>query len=197
VRIPGDDEIPEREAALPEHARGNPPPRSPLPDLSPAEGVAALRALADFTLVSQAEARPGVRTRPLGWGLMRSRLWHRAVREQQRIGAMSEQAADEVVTSVIDHLGHLAEKAPWFGAPGQLREAAIDETLRYAMLGDAVRSEPAQLAWARYWSASPSAGRQPDPATMRAEFESLLALEDGWLAAWEAWTRRASGTGKS
>jgi hypothetical protein len=183
VQILGDDEIP-----------GCP---APLPEFSPAEGVAALRALADFTLAFRVERRPTRRTRPLGWGLMRSRLWHRAVCEQQLTGAISELAADEVVTSVIDHLGHLAENAPWFGAPGQLREAAIDETLRHAMLGDAVPSEGAQLAWARYWSAGPGIGRQPDPATMRAEFESLLALEADWLAAWEAWTGQAYGTGES
>ena len=35
----------------------------------------------------------------------------------------------------------------------RLRDAAIDETLRRAMLGDAVPSETAQQAWARHWSA--------------------------------------------
>jgi hypothetical protein len=155
VRIPGDDESPEWQAALPEHARGT---------------------------------RHRARRCPIFLRPRESRLWHRAVREQQRIGAMSEQAADEVVTSVINHLGQLAEKAPWFGAPGQLREAAIDETLRHAMLGDAVPSEAAQLAWARYCSAGPGVGRQSDPATMRAEFKSLLALEASWLAAWEVRT---------
>ena len=44
-------------------------------------------------------------------------------------------------------------EAAWFTADPRLREAAIDETLRHAMLGDAVPSETAQEAWARHWSA--------------------------------------------
>jgi hypothetical protein len=83
---------------------------------------------------------------------------------------MDERAADEVVTSVINHLGHLAEQGRWFSGDGRLREAAIDETLRHAMLGDAVPSAPAQLAWSRSWSARlERTSRQPDPATLRAE----------------------------
>jgi hypothetical protein len=66
--------------------RRNPPLRPPLPELPPAEGIAALRALADSTLAPWAETRPTARTRAPGWGLKRSLLWQRAVREQQRIG---------------------------------------------------------------------------------------------------------------
>jgi hypothetical protein len=78
-----------------------------------------------------------------------------------------------------------------------LREAAIDETLRHAMLGDAVPSAPAQVAWSRYWSAH-LAGmwRERDSAAMWAEHESRLALDADWRAAWEAWTRLAPGTGE-
>jgi hypothetical protein len=176
--------------------RRNPPPRPPLPELPPAEGVAALRALADFSLASQAEIRAEVRARGRprdapGSGPMHAALWQRAVREQRQIGTMDALAADEVVTSVINHLGHLAQEA-WFTLDGRLRETAIDETLRHAMLGDAVLSAPAQLAWSRYWSAHLArARRQPDPAAMRAEHESRLALDADWRAAWEAWTRQA------
>ena len=176
--------------------RRNPPPRPPQPELPPAEGIAALRALADFSLASQAEIRAAVRARsrprhPPDWGPTHAALWQRAVREQQQIGDMDARAADEAVTSVINHLGHLAEEA-WFTLDSRLREAAIDETLRHAMLGDAVLSAPAQLAWSRYWSAHQAGtGRERDPAAMRTEHESLLALDADWRAAWEAWTRHA------
>jgi hypothetical protein len=43
----------------------------------------------------------------------------------------------------------LQGKAPWFSDDPRLRAAAIDETLRHAMLGEAVPSERAQDAWAR------------------------------------------------
>jgi hypothetical protein len=105
---------------------------------------------------------------------------------------MDARAADGAVTSVINHLGHLAGEA-WFTLDSRLREAAIDETLRHAMLGDAGPSAPAQLAWARYWSARlAGTGQERDPAAMRAEHESRLALDADWRAAWEAWTRHAS-----
>jgi hypothetical protein len=58
----------------------------------------------------------------------------------------------DAVTVAVNHLGFLQEKAPWFSADPRLRAAAIDETLRHAMLGDAVPSEPTQDAWARSWS---------------------------------------------
>jgi hypothetical protein len=124
---------------------------------------------------------------------MHNALWQRAVREQQRVGEMDAPEADEVVTSVINHLGHLAEEA-WFARDDRMREAAIDETLRHVMLGDAVPSAPAQLAWTRYWSAGRArAGHQPDPAALWAEHDSRLDLDADWRAAWEAWTRLAPG----
>jgi hypothetical protein len=177
--------------------RRNPPPRPPLPELPPAEGIAALRALADFSLASHAEIRAAVRARSRpqhapDWGPMHAALWQRAVREQQQVGEMDARAADEAVTSVTNHLGHLAEEA-WFTLDGRLREAAIDETLRHAMLRCAVPSAPAQLAWSRYWSARlAGAGQERHPAAMRAEHESRLALDTDWRAAWEAWTTQTS-----
>jgi hypothetical protein len=56
------------------------------------------------------------------------------------------------VTSVVNHLGRLDDRAAWFSTDSRLREAAIDETLRRALLADSVPSEPAQDAWDRYWS---------------------------------------------
>lgn len=172
--------------------------REPPPVLEPAEGVAAFRALAEFDLDGhariRASARPGGRLlrQPANWGRLRSALWQRAVSEQQRLAGTSKGAADDVVTSVMNHLGHLAEQATWFSADARLRAAAIDETLRHVVLGEAVPSLPAQQAWERYWSDHMGRALRMDRGSSAfAEMESRRALNDGWLAAWTAWTRRA------
>jgi hypothetical protein len=163
--------------------------------LEPAEGVAAFRALADFTLEGHARIRAAARAgrlvrRPANSGAMYGALWQRAVREQQRIAGVDKWAADDVVTSVINHLGHLAEQAPWFATDTRLREAAIGETLRHAVLGESVPSLPAQLAWARYWAQRiPGPGREP--ADVLADVPARRSATDDWLAAWTAWTATA------
>ena len=172
--------------------------REPPPVLEPAEGIAAFRALAEFELEGhariRASARPGGRRlrQPASWGRLRSALWQRAVSEQQRLAGTSKGAANDVVTSVMNHLGHLAEQAPWFTTDPLLRTAAMDETLRYAVLGESVPSLPAQQAWERYWSDHLGrALRMDQGGSAFAEMESRRALTDGWLAAWTAWTARA------
>jgi hypothetical protein len=77
-------------------------------------------------------------------------LWRRAVAERQRLAGEDERTADDVVTSAVNHLGTLASNAAWFTASERLREAAIDQTLRHAMLDERVPSERAQHLWARY-----------------------------------------------
>jgi hypothetical protein len=166
------------------------------PVLEPAEGVAALRALAEHTLdrheriLKSASDRRMPRHRA-GDPALYGALWRRAVREQQRVAGVDKRAADEVVTLAINHLGHLLEDAPWFADP-RLRAAAIDETLRHAMLGDDVPSLPAQQAWARYWSARMALQRwgSADPGTPGDPRASQPAAT-AWLAAWAAWAERA------
>ena len=172
--------------------------REPPPVLEPAEGVGAFRALAEFELEGHARisasARPGGRLlrQPANWGRLRSALWQRAVSEQQRLSGTSKGAANDVVTSVMNHLGHLAEQATWFTVDPRLRAAAMDETLRHAVLGEAVPSLPAQQAWERYWSDHMGRALRMDRGSSAfAEMESRRALTDGWLAAWTAWTTRA------
>lgn len=162
------------------------------PVLEPAEGVAAFRALAEFTLAGHARIRAAVRAgrlvrQPANWGAIHGALWQRAVREQQRIAGVGKQAADEAVTSVINHLGHLDEEAAWFAADPRLREAAIDETLRHAVLGDEVPSLPAQRAWARYWARQLGGMPPAEPAGPAGR----RSFSDGWLAAWDAWAASA------
>jgi hypothetical protein len=134
----------------------------PAPVLQPAEGVAAYRALAESELASQARLVEALEAgRPPRYkareGAIRHALWQRAVREQARITGIAERQANEIVTLVVNHLTQLQEKAPWFTAVPALREAAIDETLRYSVLGEAVASKPAQQAWARCWAYQMSA----------------------------------------
>ncbi len=180
--------------------RGRREPRPPLPELEPAEGVAAFRALAEFTLAEHAEiqaAHGSGRRRPRPQhppesGRTRTALWQRAVREQQRLRGADKSAADYAVTSAVNQLGFLLENAPWFSTDPRLREAAIDETLRHTMLGDAVPSEPAQDAWEHHWSTHLRwRPRDPDPADIRARMEQREALAGDCLRAWTAWRETA------
>jgi len=180
-----------------ERNRGKLRPSLPVPGLPPAEGVAALRALADHTLATHVEIRTwrGTGRRPgLGPPGLHSALWQRAIRERQQLAAQDQRAAEDVVTSAVNHLVHLDSEAAWFTADARLREAAIDETLRYAMLDDRVPSERAQYLWARYWASRTSLSRRFDlepgehPARATANHETF---EANWNAAWEAWSANA------
>jgi len=187
-----------------------PPP--PPPGFVPAEGVAALRALAEHSLANAAERRaalldeaarrraellgeaaerPAARDmRPHqpapGWAEMYGALWRQAAGEYRRLSGADAAAANDAVTTAVNHLLHLLENAPWFSADARLRDAAIDETACHAMLGIPVLSEPAQLAWNRYWSA-----KMGGPIDFTAGDPLGADWETGWRAAWEAWTRDA------
>ena len=169
------------------------PPQPPPPDLPPAEGAAALRALADFTLAAHREVRDSARAgqrpqHPPDWGRMRSALWQRSVSERRRIAGSGAEAADADVTSAVNHLGQLLEHAPWFEADARLREAATTETVRYVMLSETVPSLRAQQAWAAYWDAHLSGAGQAPPIE---SVDARRPLLDDWLAAWDAWTATA------
>jgi hypothetical protein len=175
---------------LAEHYR-----RRPRPALEPAAGVAAYRALAEAALRSHERDRVALRAGRVpryraGEGAAMSALWQRAVREQERISGAGARQADEIVTRVVNHLTHLQEQAPWFTAEPRLREAAIDETLRNAVLGEDVPSRAAQQAWARYWEHHMSLlGLEPG-AALRSELAAGGPLTSGWLQAWSAWAGR-------
>jgi len=183
-----------------ERNRGRPRPPLPVPDLPPAHGAAALRALVDFTLATGAEIREATRARRdprhgRERAGMYNALWQRAVRERQRLAGEDERTANYAVTSAVNHLGHLDSQTAWFRTGERLREAAIDETVRYAMLGDRVPSQRAQYLWARYWSAhlagpdqAPYPDTNRDPDAMRARFAAREQYDADLMAAWEAWT---------
>jgi hypothetical protein len=180
-----------------ERNRGRTGPPRPAPDLPPAEGVAALRALADFTLAASRVAQAGYRAEShpghgREWAARHRALWRRAVAERRRLAGEDEQAADDVVTSAVNHLGNLASNAAWFTADERLREAAIDETLRRAMLDERVPSDRAQYLWARYW-VSRMTGPGPDlgPDEVIARIATRERMEGDLMAAWDAWAARA------
>lgn len=172
-------------------------PPHPVPDLPPAEGVAALRALADFTLATGGEGRAPNRAGRYPrygreWGSMYRALWRRAVAERQRLAGEDERTADDVVTSAVNHLGNLASNAAWFTADERLREAATDETLRHAMLDERVPSERAQYLWARYWASRMTGpGRDLGHDEVIARAATRERLEDDLMAAWDAWAANA------
>lgn len=134
----------------------------------------------------------GTARTPVGSGPMHDALWQRAVRERQRLAGDSARAADEAVTAVISHVGHLDGRAAWFGTDARLREAAIDETLSRALLAQPVPSEPAQQAWDRYWSEHLAWLRvDPQTAERLAPTRTRETLADDWLLAWAAWAATA------
>ena len=181
----------ERLGRLSEHHRRQPPPV-----LEPAEGVAAYRALAEAELASHARLVQALQAgreprQRAGEGAARHALWQRAVREQARISGIGERQADEIVTLVINHLTRLHEQAPWFTAEPRLREAAIDETLRHAALGDDVPSQPAQQAWARYWAQRTTSAPGHEPGEeLLAHLQAGRPLITAWLQAWAIWAAR-------
>jgi hypothetical protein len=163
--------------------------------LEPAEGVLAYRALADVVLASQARTSAAARAgreprRRAGEGLAWRALWQRAVGEQARLSGIGAAEAGEVVTRVINHVSHLQEQAPWFTADPELRERAIEETLRHAALGEDVPSRLAQQAWANYWAQHSSPGMAEPAAGGFARLSAGEPLIRAWLRAWQDWAGR-------
>jgi hypothetical protein len=168
--------------------------RRPPPVLPPAEGLAVYWTLIEETLASQARLLAALKVgrtprHRADEGAVRNAMWQRAVREQARLSGSGRREAEELVTLVVNHMGHLAEEADWFSADPVRRETAIDETLRYSVLGEDVPSRDAQQAWARYWHGHLLlAGAEGEPP--RQSLRELHAdLEPGWLGAWRAWTQ--------
>jgi hypothetical protein len=166
----------------------------PEPVLPPAEGAAAYRALIDQVLAAEEQRLEAERAgraprHKADEGAVRHALWQRAVREQARLSGCDKWQADETVTLVVNHLGHLAEQAAWFRADPALREAAIDETLQYT-LGEDVPSARAQQNWAGYRARQMASPGEKSAERLRAELETRSALMSRWLEAWSAWTQR-------
>jgi hypothetical protein len=171
--------------------RGRREPPSPLPELEPAEGVAACRALAEATLTTNAQLRAWLQAQrkgrgprlPDGWGGRRTALWQRAVREQQRLRGTNAATADYVVTEVVNHLGFLAENALWFDADPRLRAA------RDARRRDAERARPGGLG--------PSLVRACDPAAARPRCRRSPGRDSGPRGPYRHLPARIGGVGRN
>jgi hypothetical protein len=169
----------------------------PAPVLAPAQGMAAYRALVDAELDSHGRLMTAAREnrvarRHAAEAATRGALWRRAVAELADRSGIGRRAADDLVTEVVNHLTSLDEKVPWFTASPPLRERAIDETLRYAVLGEQVASSEAQRAWTGYWRLSHSMSVQAASPEIRPAAELGVEMtETRWLDAWAEWARHA------
>ena len=127
--------------------------RRPVPELPPAAGLDVYRLLIGELLGFQSRHRLAAREgrlprRRVGDGRLYGPMWQRAVQELERSGRLSREAANRTVTSVINQLTRLSDRADWF-SDQRLADLAVDETIRYAVLGQPVSSRDAQLAWER------------------------------------------------
>ncbi|GAA1222676.1 hypothetical protein GCM10009665_11110 [Kitasatospora nipponensis] len=147
----------------------------PEPELAPACGIAAVRALLETALPGG--SRDGRTTH---------RLWQRAVRELDGVLGCGPERADYLVTSLVNQLNQLNLAVPWYTGPNAPREAALEELLRHVGLRQPVASEAAQARWEEHWSTQQQAPLAP---VTPAEIERRKALKQAWVAAWEAWER--------
>jgi hypothetical protein len=168
----------------------------PPPVLEPAEGMAAYRALVDASIDQHARLLATLRAgrtprHRAEEGPVMGALWQRAVRELSDRAGIGKRAADDIITSVVNQLTNLGDEAPWFTGDARLRERAIDETLRHAVLDEDVPSRPAQQAWSRYWATQMSlAGMSPADRAQAGPAE-LVPRSSDWLAAWAAWASQS------
>ncbi|MBV9450583.1 MAG: hypothetical protein JO345_32305 [Streptosporangiaceae bacterium] len=166
----------------------------PEPVLEPAEGMAAYRALVDAELEWRARTAARLNAGRIprhraGEGARMGALWQRAVRELADRSGIGDRQADDTMTSVVNQLTSLDEKGSWFTSSARLRERAIDETLRYATLGERVPSAPAQQAWTNSWNYHTSMAVQHGQFADIAQRHGKPFIER-WLDAWEKWTWR-------
>lgn len=156
-------------------------------------GLEAHRRLILFSLSdgSLASARHGRRWRPpQSWGSDAFQLWERAVRSHKHLTGQSVDTASAAITEMLSHITSLASTASWFEDPMH-REAAIEETLRFAVMGLPVPSQPAQQAWMEVWQArSASLRREPTAERMSRDIHRYETLESKWRLSWEEWIRR-------
>lgn len=170
--------------------------RRPAPVLAPAQGMAAYRALADEVLDTHGRLMAAVRAcrvarHRAAEAATRGALWRRAVAELTDRSGISRRAADDLITEVVNHLTSLDEKISWFTASPPLRERVIDETLRYAVLGENVSSSAAQKAWTGFWRYSHSIAVQGASEDIKPAAELGVEMtETRWLDAWAEWARQ-------
>jgi hypothetical protein len=165
------------------------------PVLEPAEGIAAYRAFAraevDSLLRIWAASEAGLVPRfRAGEEATTAALWRRMVHELSDRSGSGLSKAEERVNAFTNQLTALVQHARWFSQNERLRERAVDETLRHALLGEKVSSDQAQRAWDGYWSF------QTSLVVQSATHEAIKAgarvgselLREKWLNAWTKWS---------
>jgi hypothetical protein len=179
------------------------PPTMPIMD-RPFDVATAHRSLIDATLSRslqlEAAAREGRPPRLRGNARKHGELWEAAVRAQMHLADQSRQDANEVVTILVNQLGRLQEKAPWFGNK-RLRDAAVTETLLYwTGMRLELLSRPAQEIWRTVWASQ--RGWMPDPFahqertsrehddSLRRWHAELMTGQAEWLRAWSEWVQK-------
>ena len=162
--------------------------------LAPADGAEAFRALIEVTLADGVRLRQALAEnrapRSEGDRGLRRALWQRAVEQQALRSGSDRHDANDLVTLIVNLVGHLQEEATWFAADPVLREDAIDETLRYHLFSEDVTSRAAQEAWRRYWlDRMRSGGGDLDAQFRRLAADHRAGRAPGWLEAWNGWAR--------
>lgn len=166
-----------------------------MPVLEPAEGLAAYRAFAKAEVnallriwaASDAGVVPRFRA---GEDATTAALWRRMVHELADRSGIGLNKAEETVNSFTNQLTALVQHARWFSENERVRQRAVDETLRYTLLGEKVSSGKAQRAWTSYWNF------QTSLVVQSATHEALKAgarvgadiLRQKWLDAWTEWS---------
>jgi hypothetical protein len=165
------------------------------PVLEPAEGLAAYRAYARHQVdgllriwaVRQSGAVPRFRA---GEDATTAALGIRACHELSDRSGISLIKAETQIKEFTDHLAAMVQYVRWFTGNERLRDRAVDETLRHALLGEKVSSDKAQQAWANYWN------YQTSLAVQSASHEALKAaarvgselIREKWIDAWLEWS---------
>lgn len=155
---------------------GLPPPEDW--DLPPAHGFEAHLALVQASLAEIEAGRRATREGRQyrvrrGAAHTHQMLRESAVRAQMKLATQTRHEAEDAVLSLINHLVRLAEEAPWFSDP-VLRQAAIEESVRYQVFDSDVPSRPAQEAW-----------RSVPRTAAGAEWDQVE-----FLGAWQHWADR-------
>ncbi|MEV6972541.1 hypothetical protein [Kitasatospora sp. NPDC093806] len=190
-------------------------------ELAPAVGLEAHRAVITHGIgeaaAVEARVRAGRPPRPprgarAEAGAVR---WEAAVRQQMRLATETREEAREAVTALVEQLSRLSQLTHWVvGTPEG--EAAVEESIRYAVFASEVASVPAQRAWQQVRrgrtagradaggaavagadGGGPGAGVAGPGVTGRpvgqGEGEEHRICEQLWLAAWEQWRAARAG----
>ena len=148
-------------------------PPQPVPELEPAPGAAAHRALIEYVLANT--PRDG------RWATM----WDRAAEHQKELCAQDRDTAVDAVAAMVNECTTLAEKLPSeTGWTESIRDRVIDQCVRYT-IGENVETVAVQRLWREFFAKPMPVGR--DHAEQQRLNRERLQKDKRWLAGWTAW----------